>query len=677
MAGGRNDFLLQFLGLQQDGRHSISGPDRWENPVPLAVNTEVGDFLVEHAEGFVSVADNVPGRWHFLIGSPGNGKSAAVGDLYRRLTTELDCEADPLDPDEDTLPYRVEVRRRGERFSRLWLVQDASTITDPMAGDIDAAGQLAGELREAQDHGVSLVVCANRGVLERVYDQHKTDEDWYRRVVVALVQAGGGRMDGYLWNLPPRRQRRRYSSIKVAAHFLDNQNLLRGETSPFQLLVEKAVDEANWKPCEDCDSAELCPFYANSRSLRTGGWSDRLITLLRRAEVWSGQPIVFREAVSLVGYLLGGCPHDYETPEGGSRHPCEWVEHNVASANLVTLLSRRIYAAVFGTPEPGGLDADPEVRERQRSSLEPELTDMDPVSPGFKMVRSFLRSREPSIDVGASRLLGSGGVFRAMDPVRLPSWAGLRDRWSLHNGLAAASGLPGVSELELRAISGWIELDMHLEDSTETGSREAQRLIARWASSFLLRLGGFASPHDQVWSYSLDRYIEILNAATEDTSAEDTLDLLDVASDMMTRTLDRRGGEAEGVRVSHCLIAAGPAAERLASADVIPVTDDPGLALGIAFGERGIETSDPVAYMTGQLWAWLSQAKEGLLPSCLPAALVQGLEIARTRAVTSGDYARAPDTELLIEGEDGRRWRMQRRRGRVRVIEQEAGEDGI
>jgi hypothetical protein len=153
--------------------------------------------------------------------------------------------------------------------------------------------------------------------------------------------------------------------------------------------------------------------------------------------------------------------------------------------------------------------------------------------------------------------------------------------------------------------------------------------------------------------------------------------LLDVASDMMTRTLDRRGGEAEGVRVSHCLIAAGPAAERLASADVIPVTDDPGLALGIAFGERGIETSDPVAYMTGQLWAWLSQAKEGLLPSCLPAALVQGLEIARTRAVTSGDYARAPDTELLIEGEDGRRWRMQRRRGRVRVIEQEAGEDGI
>ena len=119
MPAGRNDFLLQLLGLQQDGRHSISRPDRWESPVPLAVPTTVSDFLFDHAEDFVSTAEDKTGRWHFLIGSPGNGKSAAVGSLYRHLTTTLDCEADPLDPDEEVLPYLVEVRRRGERFAQI------------------------------------------------------------------------------------------------------------------------------------------------------------------------------------------------------------------------------------------------------------------------------------------------------------------------------------------------------------------------------------------------------------------------------------------------------------------------------------------------------------------------------------------------------------------------------
>lgn len=676
MASGRNDFLLQMLGLQQDGRHSISRPDRWENPVPLAVSTEVSDFLVDQAEEFVSAEDGEPGRWHFLIGSPGNGKSAAVGNLYRRLTTELDCEADPLDRGQDTLPYRVEVRRRGEKFSRLWLVQDASTIVDLTSGDLDAATQLADELREAQELGVSLVVCANRGVLERTYDQHKTNEDWYKRVVTRLVQSSGKITEDYLWVLPETRRRRRYSQVKVAAHYLDNQNLLRGTRSPFQLLVENAVDAEHWETCGSCDSAALCPFLANARSLREGGWSDRLLTVLRRAEAWSGQAIVFREAVSVVGYLLGGCPHDYESTAGGPLHPCQWVEENVANSNLVALLGRRIYAAVFGTPEPGGLDETIQVRKKQRRILEKAPAAIDPMSAAAKMVRGFIQSREPSIDVGASRLLGPSGVFRTMDPVRLPSRAGLREAWDLSRALDTVTAVPGNSNLEVQAISCWVELDRHLEDSTEIGSREAQRLVTRWASSFLLRLGGFTSSLEQVWSESLDGFIELLDA-TGSAITDATLDLLDNASDLVRKTLNHRGGEAEGVRVSHCLIAAGPAAERLASADVVPVTDDPGLALGIAFGDRGTQQLEPAAFITGQLWAWLGRAAEGLLPSCLPVALVQGLEIARTRAVTAGDYARAPDTQLVVEDENGHRWRLHRRRGRVRVVEEDGGSGGV
>lgn len=673
MAAGRNDFLLQLLGLQQDGRDSISRPDRWEAPVPLAVRTPVVDFLDDHAEEFVSAKDGAPGRWHFLIGSPGNGKSAAVGSLYRRLTKELGCEADPLDPGLDALPYRVEVRRRGEDFSRLWLVQDASTITDPMSGDLDAATQLANELQEAQDLGVSLVVCANRGVLERVYDQHKTGEDWYKRVVARLVQSGGESESEFFLDLPETRRRRRYSHVQVAAHSLDNQNLLRGTQSPFQLLAEKAADAENWAACGSCDSAALCPFFANARSLREEGWSDRLLTVLRRAEAWSGQAIVFREAVSLVGYFLGGCPHDYESVAGESLHPCQWVEENVASGNLAALLSRRIYAALFGTPEPCGLDEDQQVRKEQREILEKATAALEPASAPAKMVRGL--EPEPSIDVGASRLLGPGGVLRTMDPVRLPSRAGLRDAWDLHRALEAVKSLPGSSSLEEQAISCWAELDRYLEDSTEIESREAQRLVTRWASSFLFRLGGFTSPRKQAWSESLDGFIELLDASGS-PSADETHDLLDSASDLVSKTLHRRGGEVEGFRVSHCLVAAGPVAESLASAEVVPETDDPGLALGIVFGDGGSLKPEPAAFMTGQLWAWLGRVQDGLLPSCLPVALVQGLEIARTRAATSSrDYARASDAQLVVEDENGHRWRLYRRRGRVRV-EEDGGSSG-
>ena len=677
MPVAKNEFLLQLLGLQQDGRHSISRPDRWETPVPLAVSTKVGDFLFDHAEEFVTTNKDRSGRWHFLIGSPGNGKSAAVGKLYRRLTSELDCEANLIDPEEEILPYRVEIRRRGEKFSRLWLVQDASTIKDPTSGDIDAASQLADELREAQKLGVSLVVCANRGVLERVYDQHKTTEDWYRRIVTRLVEANGETDEDYLWEMPETKRQRRYTKVKVAFHALDIQNLLMGPKSPFQLLVEKAINAENWKPCDSCELAELCPFFTNARSLRDGGWSDHLITVLRRAEVWSGQSVVFREAVSLVGYLLGGCPHDYELTEGGSLHPCQWVEKNVASSNFVALLGRRIYAALFGTPEPGGLAEDNQIRNEQRRILEAAISTLDSTSVGAKMVRGFLQSREPSIDVGASRLIGPEGVLRAMDPARLPSRAGLRDAWNLHGAQEAAASLPGRSAIESRAITGWVELDRHLEDSTDIESREAQRQVTRWASSFLLRIGGFTDPSKQVWSASLDGFIDLISAAIKNPDTDATLDLLDEASDLVSAALNRRRGGAEGVRVNHCLIAAGPAAERLTSANVVPVTDDPGLSLGIAFGDGGPMKLEPATYLTGQLWAWLSRVQVGLLPSCLPVALVQGLEIARTRAVTTGDYARAPDTQLVIEDESGCHWRLQRRRGRIRVIEEDRGTNGF
>jgi len=256
-----------------------------------------------------------------------------------------------------------------------------------------------------------------------------------------------------------------------------------------------------------------------------------------------------------------------------------------------------------------------------------------------------------------------------MDPVRFPRRAGLATRWALPRALEEANSLAGVCELELAVIAAWVDVETSLEDATDTASREAQRLLARWASAFLLRLGGFTSREQQAWSKSLDDFIEVLTAVERQPDDDATLDLLDEVSDVLRVTLDASEGDSRGVRISHCVVAAGPAAQRQGTPAVVAETDDPGLSLGIAFGESGQRASTPAALLTGQFWAWLAQVRAGLLPACLPVALLQGLETARTHAITSSDYARALDTEFLVEDETGRHWRLWRRRGRVNVEE--------
>lgn len=682
MEARRNNFLLKLLGLQQDGEHSISRPKQWDQAVPLRVPTRVSEYLIEHASDFVHSEPGRPGRWHFLIGSPGNGKSAAVGDLYRHLTNELNCRpTSPVGGDSDKIEYKVEICRNGEDFARLWLVQDASTVVDPASVESDAASLLAKTLADAQDAGVSLVVCANRGILERVFDRGKgggrtesrptwQDQPWYKAVVSPLVQSSRPSGQERRLRLPPTqagkkaKKKRCYPTVLISSHALDHENLLRGPSSPLEMLIDNAVSPERWADCNSCAVSSLCPFLANARSLH-GEWREQLLVVLRRAEVWSGQAIVFREAVSLIGYLLAGCPHDYDTGHQAC-HPCEWVERHATGGNLVHLASRRLYAALFGSTEPGGLDPDPTVRRNQRVALATGLSDINPTEPGSRLLAAFVNSSGLSTDTGASRLIGRHGAITSLDPARLPRSSSLHECWALPRAHEALAETPGACQLDMALVEAWQNLDSLLEGSTSLSSREAQRVVNRWASGFLLRLGGLASPRFQVWSRSLDEFIRFLSAVENSPDDRDTDELLVEASDRLTRLLNNRKSDESGIRISHCVVASGPAAARLSDADILDETDDPGLALGISF-DTASQEADPAASLTGRLWAWLGRINEGLLPTCLPVELVHGLEIARNRAVTAGDYARDPATEFLIEDELGHRWRLYRKRGRVRV----------
>lgn len=115
-SGVRNDFLSRLLELQQDGKGAISAPTNWVREPLLEVETEIDVGVVNYLEESVLLRnDNNTACWHFFIGSPGNGKSAAVGKLCRHLMNKEECKIRDDDDVEitklerDKVPYRLRV----------------------------------------------------------------------------------------------------------------------------------------------------------------------------------------------------------------------------------------------------------------------------------------------------------------------------------------------------------------------------------------------------------------------------------------------------------------------------------------------------------------------------------------------------------------------------------------
>ena len=315
MKVNNNDFLVDMLALQQDGKQAISAPTNWTTQEPLLeVDTGI-DVIIKQLRDAILMdgGKNTEGRWHFFIGSPGNGKSAAMGKLCRYLVKNRSCrvmdENDvPIENLEPTaVPYALRIYEKGNPFASAMVVQDASVVRNPFAPNVDPASELLATLEEAWEKGISLVVCTNRGVLEKAYRERCLDREfnkktWFK-ITKELVENGdiatGEEVAGD-WSFDGRKPV--FAKAKVTFSFLDNHSLLVGDDI-FDRLIQKATGECHWKPCVVCERSTLCPFKGNRDWLANEDARDKFLQVLRRAEVLSGQIIVFREALALISFM--------------------------------------------------------------------------------------------------------------------------------------------------------------------------------------------------------------------------------------------------------------------------------------------------------------------------------------------------------------------------------------
>lgn len=460
-----NPFVTQLIRLQQDGKEAISGPANWRKPPLLEVPTDSDDTIDALLESMCPSPTSAPrfGRWHWLIGSPGNGKSAKLGLLARRLL-ERDNEIVSEDGGAvgqstgDWLPYLLEIREAGKPYRFAYLVQDASVVRNPFGTKCDPAEDLADVLRVAAARGTSLLLCTNWGVLQRLFDLGHTnrqvrEEPWFRAVSEAFrtnagkvtIHSGGGTSG----------ERTVFDELEVTYEFLDNRSLLVN-SNVFELLVEKATAEEKWDACSGCPSKSLCPFKANRDDLASEKIRRNVLDIFRRAEVLDGQIIVFREAVALLSLLLAGCPDDYP-----GRTACEWVHDQVQGNKFFNLLARRIPSVLFGATRSHGLEGTNRrgpgtVANRRDQILALKVIDelLENTSPVRQALASVTLSEGLSSDIGVERLLGPEGAITVLDPSLEPRHAVKLDEFV---AIATSSRSPntsggGASSLGMRAI---------------------------------------------------------------------------------------------------------------------------------------------------------------------------------------------------------------------------------
>ena len=287
----RNDFLLSLLALQQDGRHAISAPANWTTHEPLLeVPTKV-DAIIDELEDAILLGSeaNDTARWHFFVGSPGNGKSAAMGRLCRQLMRGKECQVQDerrvsiTDLEPTAIPYAIDVYEGSNRFTSARIVQDASVVRNPFSADVDPAAELLETHKNAWEKGISLVVCTNRGVLEKAHRDHHMDREvnskpWFKIVrTVALSKELDSirEFDG---------KRLVFPKVKVGYSDLDNRSLLLGRDT-FGRLVQKATNDTHWERCASCSVLGMCPFKANRDWLADDRGRGQVLQLLTRAEV--------------------------------------------------------------------------------------------------------------------------------------------------------------------------------------------------------------------------------------------------------------------------------------------------------------------------------------------------------------------------------------------------------
>ncbi len=641
------EFVQKLLGLQQDGREAISAPANWTRLRPLLeVPTDLDTDIDGLARGCLLSSGKDLARWHFFVGSPGNGKSTAVGKLARKLITEHACriaetesglEIDRLD--KDLVPYSLDVYESGKTFASARIVQDASVVKKPYANDAEPARDLLETLDDAWVRGISLVVCTNRGVIEGALadadlSRRFKDTPWFKSILRRVANNVSLEPSSILEPLSFTSKRPVFSGLELSVRYLDSHSLLLGGNRTFELLVEEAVQPDKWTVCETCSAKNLCPFRSNMLSLANHDGRDLLVKIIRRAEVFSTQVLVFREALALLSYILAGCARDYR-----NQHPCDWVRDKVAKGDIFALGSRRTHMCLFSSGFPRGLESDPKLKQSQRDALLALSAHLPTDNPAKLPLHCALNSEAPSTDVGIPRLLGLKGVFSKLDPLNGPLPAEFWDAWDVKSKHILNSESTQITELDRQCVLAWCNLENCLENMPSLNAPQAYWSIGRWSSQYTLHLGAYATglvSHGQ----DLDNFAQLLellwkqNADRNPAEKAQLRELKELVRDLLTRK--KHGVKVEdGIRIARHVRVTGNWAAQSLEPKVERSPASGSLTISVKFGDARHH-----ATLAAPTYLWLQKRANGTMDErCIPDELLAEAMDAKARALASSQYA--------------------------------------
>lgn len=669
-----NYFLVDLLALQQDGKQAISAPTNWTTQEPLLeVSTDI-DEIVEELGRVILLGNesNTIARWHFFIGSPGNGKSAAIGKLCRHLIREKGCQVrdesgcsiQDLQP--AAIPYALDVYEGGNKFASARIVQDASVVRNPFSPDVDPAAELVSTLVEAWDRGISLIICTNRGVLEKAHrDSHTNPEvntkSWFKVLKEIVVSELGlrGILEGernFSVHKPV------FEKAKISYSHLDNYSLLLGRDI-FTRLVQKAIHLDHWMPCNTCAVKDVCPFKLNRDWLSDPVGLKNFLLTLQRAEALSGQVIVFREALALISLVLAGCPRDY-----ANGHPCDWVKGKASSGDVFSIAMRRIYMSIYTSFAPLGFEIPTTLKERQKKAIHGIMESIGESDQDIKKtLRRVLNDPPPSIDVGLSRLLGKEGVLLQIDPCQEPLPAGFYDSWDSDFSIIQGHENPLITRVERRCAEIWALLEQVIESTPDHTVSDSHWALRRWSSNFTLHLGALLEGKT-AWSSELSEFLKTLEIIFKDPSdrtkeekraIHDLNEKLEIFLESASNDRQPKGA----IQLSETVNLAGTWVKEYLKPTIAQGKKPGSLSLLVQF--KGGES----ARLGALMFLWLARRARGRLdPRCFPTDLLTGAIDARIRAAAKGNYAyQNEDIELEINTGKGESFRLVRLTGDVDI----------
>jgi hypothetical protein len=635
----KNIFLSQLLTLQQDGQGAISGPVNWAEPPLLQVRTDLNNVVDDLVASF-SDQEEVTGRWHFFVGSPGNGKSAGVGLLVQELRGRLHSirqseTGAPIDELEKSIvPYRLDVCRPNQGYPYLFLAQDASVLPNAFDTEADPANALIELLQGAASRGVSLVVCTNRGVIERAYARANMDfssskASWYNALRIAVSGSGTAEV----LTLEKSSNKRVYERIKVTSTSLDRRSLVLGADT-FSRLIERGIEPSRWESCKECAAQSLCPFRANRDWLAQPKLRENFLRLIRHAELVEGQIIVLREALALISLVLSGCPHDYSD---GS--PCHWVQRLAAKGDIFGLASRRIYMLLFSSSSPMGLEDD--VIDRRLQTEDFNFIAKYGGGTSDKTLKAIAaiadRKKWPSTDVGATRLLGRNGTFSQLDVLSDTLTEAFSERWDESSEVLSQTQ-QWASGIEAALDECWRDLQNAAVTSQEQ-TPNAYRWLARWSTAFTFRIGSLV---DGVTAYGrdLDALSEILEIRGTPTAQQAAI-LTDIEATLAVSLASMD----EGLSLSPTTTLHGGWA-KAALRPKFPPAEPGAIAISLRFGKE-----DANQLLNTRAFIWLKRRAERNMDSAtFPREYLETARDAMLRVAANLAYDTKDDVILKIEG---------------------------